>query len=603
MPVEISNTQNSKPVFGEGFKTGLNDPRRLLHSLAVNVQDKSGSIKLMHTTDPEQNMAFERKSWWQFGTRGHDKMKNTADYVSALLRESYQPLIDKMPPGLERDVKQRKLDQVLQEFGDHVANKDYQFGKNTMRSFFNWAEREFVHPDSRLKINPSGKQADFKPLVGDQPQKLQKQAVDQKPVKKEVSFADPNSFVIQKNDFPQEKIVQQQVEKPQIQKLAKFEPKIHSSVEDFFKTHTTGAKVKRLGSGSFGTAYLVNRDHGHPACLKLLKDGTKNNFLLSRRGNLRDFDVSSVYLNSEKGLKIPHVARPKALLIEVLDNNGEKQFHYVPMENSKEAKKYIRDLATQNLKAYVVGVEMPMAKGKPLDKCPLKGPQNSEDRKAIGKQLMEYVHASHQRGIIDRDHKPENLFYDQPSKKLTKIDLGMQIKLSSNPKKQNITNAFCGSPYYLCPKKSGPYGPEADLYEAGIGLLEIKYGEDFLDLARQRFEAIKNPPFNQALGATKGQENIDFVKYRNQPANQNKSYLQCLVEFSSKKTKNPDERAVADKILADLRENDPETKFLEQLFETATKSKVGSDTSQGRKTLFKDYYTRLDELMKHEWVK
>jgi len=672
MALEIANTAQIKPNFGEAqIQTGADDARKLLHDLTVKVQDKSGSIKLMHTTDGSQNMAFERKSWWQFGTRKDTKMANTAKYVETLFREAYQPLVDSMPEGPDKDAKQKQLDDLIQGFQDHVAGKSNLFGKTTMREFFNRAEKEFVGEGQCSNIKAKGTQEAFKPnaldeanvvplqneghpnnqsfgpalLIPDQNQEpnigqgvipnedhnpfqpifknnVENEQVEPKQINAQ-TFG-PEQLIQEPNQEPNivqnpipliaEPLIQEQplqnnlnqpiLINPQIRQIPEFKPSVAKTKNGLINKHLQGANREKIGSGSYGDVFKVERPGKPTTCLKLAKRIDSISIIPRDKNpasvNLRNFDASVIYMNSEKGLKIPHVARPTALIVKT-QTNEVPAFHWVPLENYKEAKKYLRQLASSNTHAAIVGSEMPMAPGEEVDPFDLEGSGNAEHRQAIGKQLMEYVSESHKMGIIDRDHKPENLIYDKGQKKLTKIDLGMQTKLSTNPNKNISSHFFCGTPLYSSTFKSGEYGPNADLFEAGMSLMNVKYGSPFLTMAFSRFEAsnMEGDLINN-LRQTRGNESKTFIEYRNDPANAHKSYLQCLVEYS--RTDTDEDKQIAAQILNDLKKGDPETKFYEQIFETSTKSIMVNDTTQGRKTVFADYYQKLDNLMQNQWI-
>ena len=655
MPLEIANTLQIKPDFAAPhLQTGAANPRELLYNLTVNVQNKQGSLKLMHTTDESKTMAFERKSWWQFGTRADTKMANTSKYVETLFRESYQPLVDSMPPGEAKDQKQAQLDKLINDFQAHVAGKSNHFGKTTMRTFFNRAEVEFVPDAHRSNIQARGNQAAFKLIPPEEedfvllvegeppnnaqdlapveliPNPIPEQNIDENkltfgPLQNEPQQVNAPSFAPEQ--LIQEQIPEQNVNQnpiplideplipaedplqnipiqpilidPQIRQIPTFKPSRSRTIDGLLKNLMQGANVKLIGEGSFGEVYKIESPGLPTSCLKLATGKVSDISYLPKNGILRNFDASVIYMNSEKGLKIPHVARPTALIIQTRNGRSER-YHRVPLENYREAKQYLRGLALGNQVAFIRGSEMPMASGKELGKIDLTEDHNEGHRQAIGKQLMEYVSESHKMGIIDRDHKPENLIYDEGEQKLTKIDLGMQVKLSTNPQKNVFSNIFCGSPDYLSTLKSGQYGPDADLYEAGMSLMDVKYGYEFLAMARSRFSALNIPgDFLEKLQLTKGRESRTFANYRNSPGNANKSYLQCLLEYSPNTKRH---KLLASTILEDLKNGVPEAKFYEEIFEVATKSRLVNDTSEGRKTVFTDYYQKLDTLMQNEWI-
>ncbi len=656
MPLEIANTLQIKPDFNaDKIQTGAANPRELLHNLTVNVQNKQGSLKLMHTTDESKTMAFERKSWWQFGTRADTKMANTSRYVETLFRDSYQPLVDSMPEGADKTAKQDQLNQLIQDFQAHVAGKSNLFGKTTMRTFFNRAEMEFVSDAHSSNIQARGNQAAFKPIAPEEddfvllvegeppnnaqdlapveliPNPIPEQKVDDNkltfgPLQNELQQVKVPSFA--PDQLIQEQIPEQNVNQnpipliaeplisaedpqqnipiqpilinPQIRQIPEFKPSAASTQGRILAQILRGTNSEIIGEGAFGRVYKVERPGLPTTCLKLSIGQVSNVSLIPTDGNLRNFDASVIYMNSEKGLKIPHLARPTALIVGTVKDDKTQRYYRVPLENYRDAKQYLRKLAHENKYAFIQGSEMPMASGQELHKINLKSDQSASHRQAIGKQLLEYVSESHKIGIIDRDHKPDNLIYDRAQKKLTKIDLGMQTKLSTNPLKDIVSDEYCGTPDFMSTLKSGKYGPDADLFEAGMSLMEVRYGGEFLSFARSRFSALNIPGnYQKNLQITKARESTTFRNYRNSPGNANKSYLQCLLEYSPNTKRH---KLLASTILKDLKNGVPEAKFYEEIFEVATKSRLVNDTSEGRKTVFTDYYQKLDTLMQNEWI-
>ena len=73
------------PIRGLSGLKGLNksDARHVLTSLQAQVAGKSGVLKLMHT-GKDQDMVFERKSWYQIIARRQGKIDNTATALKTL---------------------------------------------------------------------------------------------------------------------------------------------------------------------------------------------------------------------------------------------------------------------------------------------------------------------------------------------------------------------------------------------------------------------------------------------------------------------------------------------------------------------------------------
>lgn len=568
MPVTISNTQTTKPDFGAPqVVTGSENSRKVLHELTTNIQGKSGVIKLMHTTKENKDMVFERKAWYQFGTRSDAKLERTTKYVESLFKEAYQPIIDKIPVEQERIEKQQALDHLINDFQQHAKEKNNKIGNNTMRAFLNRAEATFVDRKEMLWVR-NGNNA--RPTE-----------VAQAPTPRYISPA------------------------------PEFEVKEFATLEELKQSYNEKGTVERIGQGGMGTVFsITDNQNGQKHCLKLSSDKG----LISFREDLRRNDFSAVYLHGDKGRKIPHLARPTKLIIQTKNNETDPgKLLVVSLGNHREAKQYLRELASNNAEVLIAGMEMPHAEGHGIDALKKIMDLGSNNRKHIGRQLFEYLKTANEMGIVDRDFKPENLIYNVNTKELTKIDNGLQVKLSSNPNKQqhHTNRGASGTPTYLAPNKGiNGTGPETDLFEAAMTMMEIKYGRSFLDLAMHRFEGSEREAFDQMnynekhqiLKENGYQKNSDITnavevsRFNHKPV----SYLRSLCELGKSRSEIHDKAAFY--ILKDLDDGDPETKFYEKMFENWYDSRKSIDTSQGRKTIFADYYQRLNTLTDDAWL-
>ena len=56
--------------------------------LSVQLSGKSGVLQAVNFVDSSKNVAFERKSWWQFGSRSAENRVRTADALKALVERA-----------------------------------------------------------------------------------------------------------------------------------------------------------------------------------------------------------------------------------------------------------------------------------------------------------------------------------------------------------------------------------------------------------------------------------------------------------------------------------------------------------------------------------
>lgn len=71
------------------------------------------------------------------------------------------------------------------------------------------------------------------------------------------------------------------------------------------------------------------------------------------------------------------------------------------------------------------------------------------------------------------------------------IDFGLAASISSLS--SGATDSDCGTPMYMSPERlsNKPYGPKADIYSAGVVLLELTSGQPKIHLKCSRKEELK----------------------------------------------------------------------------------------------------------------
>ncbi len=96
---------------------------------------------------------------------------------------------------------------------------------------------------------------------------------------------------------------------------------------------------------------------------------------------------------------------------------------------------------------------------------------------SIGAQVLDALAHAHERGIIHRDIKPQNVIVT-PRNKAKLADFGIARDVSSSTMTFAGTNVL-GSVHYIAPEqaKGNPVTVESDLYSMGISLYEMLTGE------------------------------------------------------------------------------------------------------------------------------
>ena len=104
------------------------------------------------------------------------------------------------------------------------------------------------------------------------------------------------------------------------------------------------------------------------------------------------------------------------------------------------------------------------------------GPLEESRTVQIAVKLASALEAAHQRGVIHRDIKPQNILLDQESEPLL-TDFGLARKLEDD----GITSSgmFLGTPNYASPEQASalPLDARSDLYSFGVVLFEMSTGK------------------------------------------------------------------------------------------------------------------------------
>lgn len=98
------------------------------------------------------------------------------------------------------------------------------------------------------------------------------------------------------------------------------------------------------------------------------------------------------------------------------------------------------------------------------------------EAKRMFKQVISAVNYMHQKSIVHRDIKLENILLDDSNTNIKLIDFGFSIYIPSDKK----LSIFCGTPQYMSPEivaKKEYYGPPADVWATGILLYIMLVGQ------------------------------------------------------------------------------------------------------------------------------
>lgn len=124
-------------------------------------------------------------------------------------------------------------------------------------------------------------------------------------------------------------------------------------------------------------------------------------------------------------------------------------------------------------------------------------PIHETEVKLIFKQILFGVHYMHQRNIVHRDIKLENILFDETGWKIKLVDFGFSTCLADLNQKLKI---FCGTPTYMAPEivskeknvnslnqgDQGYEAPPADVWALGVVLYTLLCGK--FPFKPQRFD-------------------------------------------------------------------------------------------------------------------
>jgi serine/threonine-protein kinase len=105
-----------------------------------------------------------------------------------------------------------------------------------------------------------------------------------------------------------------------------------------------------------------------------------------------------------------------------------------------------------------------------------RGPFGDRETAAVGAQITDALGAAHERGVIHRDIKPQNVLVTA-SGDLKVTDFG--IARAASAVTSSASGAIFGTAGYISPEQAlgEPVGPASDLYSLGVVLYEMLTGE------------------------------------------------------------------------------------------------------------------------------
>jgi tRNA A-37 threonylcarbamoyl transferase component Bud32 len=96
----------------------------------------------------------------------------------------------------------------------------------------------------------------------------------------------------------------------------------------------------------------------------------------------------------------------------------------------------------------------------------------------IGREIAEGLAAAHDRGLVHRDIKPDNVFLEGPRRSVRIIDFGLARAAADDSAKLTVEGTVVGTPAYMPPERIGDESLDAksDLFGLGVILYELLSG-------------------------------------------------------------------------------------------------------------------------------
>src|SRR5215203_5661855 len=109
------------------------------------------------------------------------------------------------------------------------------------------------------------------------------------------------------------------------------------------------------------------------------------------------------------------------------------------------------------------------------DRIDRTGPLDPVEATRFASQVAEALRVAHERGMVHRDIKPQNVLLDEAGEAKV-ADFGIALAASTSP--TSGTNLLFGTPSYMSPEQAmgERVGPQSDLYSLGVVIYEMLTG-------------------------------------------------------------------------------------------------------------------------------
>jgi len=154
-------------------------------------------------------------------------------------------------------------------------------------------------------------------------------------------------------------------------------------------------------------------------------------------------------------------------------------------------------------------ISMAFIDGRTLSKAIKESPLSLEQSLTILSKIARGIQKAHERGVIHRDLKPDNIMIDMEGEPVV-MDFGLAVKQDDGDERITKDGALVGSPAYMSPEqaegKKSLIGPATDIYSLGVVFYEmltqrLPFQGSIMSVLRQIASEPPAPPskYNEAL--------------------------------------------------------------------------------------------------------
>jgi eukaryotic-like serine/threonine-protein kinase len=165
-----------------------------------------------------------------------------------------------------------------------------------------------------------------------------------------------------------------------------------------------------------------------------------------------------------------------------------------------------------------------------------RGPFGDRETAAVGAQIADALGAAHERGVIHRDIKPQNVLVTA-SGDLKVTDFG--IARAASAVTSSASGAIFGTAGYISPEQAlgEPVGPASDLYSLGVILYEMLTGElpfaadNSIAVCMKHVNEPPGPPILLNPDITEGMNALVLMLLAKHPADRHGSAMELLSDL------------------------------------------------------------------------